>query len=1181
MAEMNWIRYWRNSLADAEGGKGALTKKDLSTYHKTPLTNFSNGLFEPNNAILNRLFSNENATTRVVKAHYRPVTYLVKKEHGQDYRGRMPQVLCPIICPIWVTRDGLFFSAGTPYIPRDVLSPQADDKFTVAEMSKFDDFLTLHDISSYSDEEIDSAIKSKDAIEDQESSWKRYYKFAQDLFKNVCSKEKIDELYALSGSGFIAKVDEVRGASTHILRLYDKLSEVKCSLPLFQSYATQSTLNHKTCIEPTETINQRLGHSNPQFPLAVAQRDALSHTLAMSDSDILAINGPPGTGKTTFVLSVVASLWIESALTEEEPPIIIAASTNNQAVTNVIDAFGKDFDEGDDELSGRWLPDVSSYGGYFPSAKKEDEASQKYQTRGFYSRLENQEYLARAQSHFLQKAQSSFKTHLFECVSDVKQHLLKQLNTCSEKLNEIQACWTKYSKQKIVMQTLLGDDPEKTLKQLDQKIKYAQTSHSEINQSLIRWRNYLADEPIWLLIFSWLPFVLTKREVQRKNFIATSLCSQAHDLTGVPGDLERVLEKELCKQKEQIRQLSSTYEQYVRCDQEFKNAESNWVLNTRELLSDQSTPPSFDDIDPLLDTSIRFRMFRLAVHYWEARWLLACEEQGENLEALASKTGLKVVLPRWRRRMMLTPCIVSTFHSLPSHMTYQAFAGENEFKTEYLTNTVDLLIVDEAGQVSPEVAGASFALAKKALVIGDIYQIEPVRQLNACIDVGNLKQSRIISDVSDYASIQASGRSVVTGSVMHIAQHASQYHYKKEAEPGMFLQEHRRCYDELISYCNELCYNGLLLAKRGKANTNDPYPPFGYLHIDGLAELFDGSRGNKLEAETVASWLASNRHQIEAHFGQALEKAVGVVTPFAAQVDAISQACQKFDIKVGKGEGELTVGTVHSLQGAERKLVIFSQVYTKHSNGGFIDMDATMLNVAVSRAKDSFLVFGDMDVIAGAHKSKPRGLLSKYLFNSESNELSFNMGKRPDLLQTCGQPKLLNNANEHDALVIQILDNAEKKVDIVSPWLIYEKLETTGILGKLQTTISRGVTVNIYTDKHFNTTIANRPDIQKQKAFEKACETLKEQGITVNVIDGIHSKIIFADDKYMTVGSFNWFSAAREGRYANVETSIFYAGDLAKETKTNIDFFNSRTFKRYVGCTAASNASCQLETDVC
>jgi hypothetical protein len=327
--------------------------------------------------------------------------------------------------------------------------------------------------------------------------------------------------------------------------------------------------------------------------------------------------------------------------------------------------------------------------------------------------------------------------------------------------------------------------------------------------------------------------------------------------------------------------------------------------------------------------------------------------------------------------------------------------------------------------------------------------------------------------------------------------------------------------------------------------------------------LFGGSRGNKLEAEIVASWLASNREQIEEYFGEPLEKAVGIITPFSAQVAAISEACIAYEIPVGKSEGQLTVGTVHSLQGAERKLVIFSQVYTKHSNGGFIDMNTTMLNVAVSRAKDSFLVFGDMDIIAAALKSKPRGLLSKYLFDLDSNELKFNTGKRPDLLQFCGQPKLLHNADEHDAFVIQLLDKAVLKVDIVSPWLIYAKLETTGILHKLQNAISRGVVVTIYTDKHFNTTTSNRTDSQKQKNFENSCTTLKDLGVCVNVIDGIHSKIILADDKYMTVGSFNWFSAARSGKYANVETSLVYAGDLAKETKTHIDFLNSRTYRQY------------------
>ena len=52
---------------------------------------------------------------------------------------------------------------------------------------------------------------------------------------------------------------------------------------------------------------------------------------------------------------------------------------------------------------------------------------------------------------------------------------------------------------------------------------------------------------------------------------------------------------------------------------------------------------------------------------------------------------------------------------------------------------------------------------------------------------------------------------------------------------------------------------------------------------------------------------------------------------------------------------------------------------------------------AVSRAKDSFLVFGDMDLFEVQPASSPRGLLAKYLFESEKNALSFDYKERKDL----------------------------------------------------------------------------------------------------------------------------------------------------------------------------------------
>jgi hypothetical protein len=75
---------------------------------------------------------------------------------------------------------------------------------------------------------------------------------------------------------------------------------------------------------------------------------------------------------------------------------------------------------------------------------------------------------------------------------------------------------------------------------------------------------------------------------------------------------------------------------------------------------------------------------------------------------------------------------------LPHHMLIREHVSGKKYDNGYLYNFADLLIVDEAGQVLPEVAAASFALAKKALVIGDTEQIAPIWNSLPCIDIGNM-----------------------------------------------------------------------------------------------------------------------------------------------------------------------------------------------------------------------------------------------------------------------------------------------------------------------------------------------------------------------------------------------------------------------------------------------------------
>lgn len=158
---------------------------------------------------------------------------------------------------------------------------------------------------------------------------------------------------------------------------------------------------------------------------------------------------------------------------------------------------------------------------------------------------------------------------------------------------------------------------------------------------------------------------------------------------------------------------------------------------------------------------------------------------------------------------------------------------------------------------------------------------------------------------------------------MQVAQFNSHYQYDPKFERGMYLYEHRRCFNNIIGYCNSLCYHGKLQPKRGMEK-GTIFPAMGYLHIDGRGmKPNGGSRYNPLEAETIAAWLVAHKDDIERHYGEPLYKVVGVVTPFSAQVNAIKTSLRKLEINGKDEQGSLTVGTVHSLQGAERAIVLF------------------------------------------------------------------------------------------------------------------------------------------------------------------------------------------------------------------------------------------------------------------
>ena len=852
------------------------------------------------------------------------------------------------------------------------------------------------------------------------------------------------------------------------------------------------------------------------------------------------------------MLSIIATQWARAALEKSEPPVIIATSTNNQAVTNIIEAFGKDFSQGTGAMAGRWLPELKSFGAYFPSSTRKAEAAKKYQTEDFFNQVESKEYVEDALLFYLEKAKAAFPEK--ECSSPEKviELLHGQLAAKSEQLIRLNATWQTLSQVRAARE-LIADNIEQYLDNLNKLLSGQEQKVTLLKCAKTEWKKYRAGESLIYSLFSWLPAVRNKRQYQIQLFLEDKLGAliagnQWSDPETIERNIDGLLNSAEREQTTYRKQIDSAHEIVLKEQQ----AVQEWQRLTLDLGYEGDEELSFSQADELADTQIRFPAFLLTTHYWEGRWLMDMARI-DDLQEEKKKKGAKGVTARWQRRMKLIPCVVMTCYMLPGNMQISEHKGQRKFEKSYLYDFADLLIVDEAGQVLPEVAAASFALAKKALVIGDTEQIPPIWSIAPAIDIGNMLAEKILSGSTQeeitekYTAIADLGKSAASGSVMKIAQFASRYQYDPELARGMYLYEHRRCFDNIIGYCNTLCYHGKLLPKRGREESN-LMPAMGYLHIDGKGALASsGSRYNLLEAETIAAWLTDNQQDIEAHYGKSLHEVVGIVTPFSAQVSTIKQALGKQGISTGANETSLTVGTVHSLQGAERAIVIFSPVYSKHEDGGFIDSDNSMLNVAVSRAKDSFLVFGDMDLFEIQPASSPRGLLAKYLFESEKNALTFDYKERKDLKTSETKIYTLHGVEQHDNFLNQTFEDTDKHITIVSPWLTWQKLEQTGFLDSMIAACSRGINVTIVTDRSYNT---EHNDFEKRKEKQQnlkaALEKLNALGVATKLVNRVHSKIVIGDDGLLCVGSFNWFSATREAQYERYDTSMVYCGDNLK-----------------------------------
>lgn len=832
-------------------------------------------------------------------------------------------------------------------------------------------------------------------------SYAEYIDSINEIFKR-CVGQSLEtyqiEGYIVVKNGIVLLPDEDINAGIGIIQLYEKLLNEKSLPKLLSTFIELQNNTEKpplTVSQFIESNSLHLGQMGFNFSLSLSQRRAL-YTLLQLQSPVFAVNGPPGTGKTSLIQSLVANKIVESALNGASPPIILACSTNNQAVTNIIDSFSKS-NERTGALQGRWLHDIEGYATFLPANNKSEAELKginykKQNDEGLFKKIENLNYINEAKNYYLQKGADYFNSTLLS-IEDVIQGLQNEIKELNVSLNNATRLWKEYlQKEELFLSDYLSEGADRARYYIrgllnDSALDIDITTLTKLEKEILL---YFKNESFFRKLFCFLgiKLALRNRDAEIKIILRGSLISDIKQLELTKAGILEKINKKIETARKLIRAISDwkdwkrVYEikgNPAKNESEYLAAE-NIKIETQQMQDLQKSKQNgfYDE----LDITLRHQAFQLAVHYWEGRWLMAIE--GDLMDPNFERKGTNQTINRWTRQAMITPCFVSTFYMAPKFFSSYKFLqkgenGKNIYDNPPLLEFIDLLIVDEAGQVSPEVGIATFALAKQAVIVGDIKQIEPVWNIISKVDIGNLRREGLINNYEDSIfeeQYDPKGFLASSGSIMKMAQNASIYKEKGSGEKGVLLVEHRRCYDEIISYCNVLAYNGQLKPLKGKADKSNPFPPMYCIHVEGNSSLIHSSRQNLNEVKAIVNWLLNNRSKIEEKYGK-VENAVGIITPFVGQKNSL-----RFELrKVGIDTDLMKIGTVHALQGAEKHIVLFSMVYGKGDSASmFFDRGnkPNMLNVAVSRAKDSFIVFANTDIFDKDAKT-PSGILSNFL----------------------------------------------------------------------------------------------------------------------------------------------------------------------------------------------------------
>jgi very-short-patch-repair endonuclease len=273
----------------------------------------------------------------------------------------------------------------------------------------------------------------------------------------------------------------------------------------------------------------------------------------------------------------------------------------------------------------------------------------------------------------------------------------------------------------------------------------------------------------------------------------------------------------------------------------------------------------------------------------------------------------------------------------------------------------DLVIIDEASQVSISQAFPALIRAKKLVVLGDTEQFSNVKTSNASKQMNVAKFKTVVKEFTEgYENIDAAVRVKLNGfniktSILDFANNITNF--------NIMLVKHFRSYAEMIGFSSKYFYSDQLQPMKIRGIPISDV--FEFCEIDTKGLVDKNLNTNSAEVDVIIG-------RLENLIKNQSEHSVGIITPFRQQQSLLNRKVKEHRSSTEFYEKlRLKIMTFDTCQGEERDIIFYSFVacpekdnlnYIFPSDPGLKivdDVDGSLkkqrLNVGFSRGKEKLI----------------------------------------------------------------------------------------------------------------------------------------------------------------------------------------------------------------------------------